>query len=518
MGGFRVTYATLSADDAELNAAYDAAARAVRNDFGAAHALRIGGEDRSAATFATRSPIDTGVEIGHFAVATADDVDDAVRTARAAQPAWAGLPWQERCDVLDRAADVISERAVRDGAALSWENGKTRLEAIGEVEETADLIRYCTHAMRSHDGFEVPMERFTEKEVTADVMRPYGVWAVIGPFNYPHALTGGPAGAALTAGNTVVIKPSEIGSYAAHLVRAAFVDAGVPPGAVNLLTGGPAVGSALVDHPGLDGLTFTGSCETGTAIRRAFSAAYPKPVICEMGGKNPVIVSDSADLDLAVEGTVRSAFGFAGQKCSAASRAFVHESVHDEFVARLVERTAAIPAIGPLDDGGFLSPVIDDAALRRFDEAVAGARSGGAVLVGGDRLTDGARAAGNFVEPTIVAVPDASPIWTTELFVPLLAVRAVSSLDDAIARANALPYGLTAGMFADDDGEVDRFLDRIEAGVVYVNRAAGATTGAWPGVQPFGGWKASGTAGTLAGGPYYLEQYLREQSRTRVVR
>ncbi len=517
MSAFRVTYATLSADDAELDASYTAASAEVRAELGATHPLWIGDDERFGPTFTTHSPVDRSVEVGHFTTADRDDVDDAIEAARAAQPDWAARPWQQRCEILDRAADLISDRSVRDGAALAWENGKSRLEAIGEVEETADLIRYYTHAMRDHDGFAMPMQRFSEAEVTSDVMRPYGVWAVIGPFNYPNALIGGPAGAALVAGNTVIAKPSEVGSYSGHLVYRALVDAGVPRGAINILTGGGEVGAALVGHEGLDGVTFTGSSDVGMSILRAFTTAQPKPAICEMGGKNPVIVTASADLDLAVEGTARSAFGFGGQKCSAASRVYVHRDVADEFVERLVARATAVPHTSPLEPGGFLSPVVDDAALARFAAAVAEVRATGQVLVGGERLTDGELARGNFVAPTVVTAPDDSTVWSTELFLPFIAVRVVESLAEALELANAGPFGLTAGLFAEDAGEIEMFFDRIEAGVVYVNRSAGATTGAWPGVQPFGGWKRSGTAGKLGGGPYYLQQYLREQSRTHVV-
>ena len=377
--------------------------------------------------------------------------------------------------------------------------------------------------MAEHGGFDVPMLRFSDSEVTTDVMRPYGVWAVIAPFNYPSALVAGPAGAALVAGNTVVIKPSAIGSLSGHLVYDALVEAGVPPGAVNLVTGGAETGEALVRHPGVDGVTFTGSSAVGMSIIRSFAlgsgpcpggAAYPKPAICEMGGKNPVIVTAAADLDLAAAGTARSAFSFAGQKCSAASRAFVDESVADDFIARLVEHAAAIPPVGPLEPGGFLSPVVDAAAVDRYTAVVDDVLANGEVLCGGGRITDGDLAAGNFVAPTVVVAPDDSSVWTDELFVPVLAVRPVASLDEALQRANAVPFGLTAGLFSDEQAEIERFLAGIEAGVVYVNRAAGATTGAWPGVQPFGGWKRSGTAGKAGGGPYYLQQYLREQSRT----
>lgn len=518
MGGFRVTYATLTADDAELQAAYTAAVESVRGELGATHPLWVGDDERFGDTFTTVSPLDTSVVVGYFTHADAEDVDEVVAAARAAQPGWAATPWQERCDILDRAADLISERSVVDGAALAWENGKNRLEAIGEVEEAADLIRYYTHAMREHAGFDVPMQRFSELEVTTDVMRPYGVWAVIAPFNYPSALVAGPAGAALVAGNACIIKPSEVGSLSGHLVYRALVEAGVPMGVVNIVTGGADVGSQLVHHNGVDGLTFTGSADTGMSILQSFSTSYPKPAVCEMGGKNPVIISASADLDLAVEGTARSAFGFGGQKCSAASRVYVHESIADEFVRRLCERAEAIPTTSPLEPGGFLSPVVNQAALERYDAVVADARHTGEVLTGGVRLTDGHRAAGNYVAPTVVRVPDDSTIWTTELFVPLIAVRSVASLDEALERANSMPFALTAGLFAEDEAEIERFFDRIEAGVVYVNRAAGATTGAWPGVQPFGGWKRSGTAGKAGGGPYYLQQYLREQSRTHVRR
>ena len=517
-GTFRVTYATLSADDDELHAAYAAASAAVRRALGATHQLWIGDEERIGATFTTVSPVDTSITIGAFAEATATDVDDAVAAARAAQPGLAATPWRDRCDILDRAADLISQRSVADGAALSWENGKNRLEALGEVEETADLIRYYTHAMRAHDGFEMAMQRFSDAEVTSDVMRPYGVWAVIGPFNYPNALIGGPAGAALVAGNTVVAKPSPIGSYSAHLVCRALADAGVPRGAINLVTGGADAGAALTAHRGVDGVTFTGSSAVGMSILSSFSTSHPKPAICEMGGKNPVIVTASADLALAVEGTARSAFSFGGQKCSAASRVLIDATIADEFTARLVARAEAIPMTSPLEQGGFLSPVVNDAALDRYDSVVAEARAVGEVITGGQRLTDGALGAGNFVAPTVVRVPDSSPAWTTELFLPVIAVRVVDGIDEALELANAGPFGLTAGLFAENPAEIDQFCEQIEAGVIYVNRAAGATTGAWPGVQPFGGWKRSGTAAKLGGGPYYLQQYLREQSRTIVRR
>jgi 1-pyrroline-5-carboxylate dehydrogenase len=346
-------------------------------------------------------------------------------------------------------------------------------------------------------------------------MRPYGVWAVISPFNFPMALAAGPLGAALVAGNTAVLKPSEQGVFTGLMTVAALHEAGVPKAVLHAVSGpGETVGAALVADPRVAGVTFTGSYETGMQVFTSFSTAYPKPAICEMGGKNPVIVAARADVDVAAEGTLRSAFGLSGQKCSAASRAYVERAIFPDFVQSLVERTRAIVVGNPLDRGVYLGPVIDADAVARFERAVDEAGRTGQVFVGGHRLVDGDFARGNYVEPTVVEVPRDSELWSTELFVPLIAVTAVDSLDEAFALANDTPLALTAGFFSEDPNDVDRFLNEVDAGVVYVNRRAGATTGAWPGVQPFGGWKGSGTNGKAGGGPHYLQQYLREQSRT----
>jgi 1-pyrroline-5-carboxylate dehydrogenase len=462
--------------------------------------------------------VDTTIAIGRFAQATAADVDAGVQAARGAARGWASTPWQERADILDRAASLISERRSELAGVMAIEVGKTRLEALGDVEESADLIRYYTHQLRDHRGFDQPMERLKPDEGTFDVLRPYGVWAVIGPFNYPMALIAGPAGAALAAGNTVVAKPSNAGALCGLLVVELLREAGVPDGAVHCVFGGAETGRALVAHPRVDGVTFTGSVTTGMEIYRSFALAHPKPMVCEMGGKNPVVVTANADLDLAAEGTARSAFGLAGQKCSAASRAYVDASVFDEFVERLVAHADQLVVGDPLERATFVGPVIDERAVERYEQVVSDIGRAGKVVTGGRRVTEGDLARGHYLAPTVATVPYDHVVWTRELFVPLIAVGPVANLDEALARANGTTFGLTAGMFSEDDAEVDRFLDEIEAGVVYVNRRGGATTGAWPGAQPFGGWKASGTNGKAGGGPYYLQQYLREQSRTIVGR
>jgi 1-pyrroline-5-carboxylate dehydrogenase len=250
------------------------------------------------------------------------------------------------------------------------------------------------------------------------------------------------------------------------------------------------------------------------SIYNEFATEYPKPVICEMGGKNPTIVTKNADIDKATDGVMRSAFGFAGQKCSACSRVYVEREVYDDFLSTLKEKTERITPKNPLERDAYLSPVINDDAIETFEQAAAEAKKNGTIVTGGERITEGELGKGNFVQPTVVEAPEDSWIWKKELFVPFVAVAPFDELDEAIEKANDVEYGLTAGFFSEDRSEIDEWLDKIEAGVVYVNRRAGSTTGAWPGVQPFGGWKGSGTTGKAGGGPYYVLQYMREQSRT----
>jgi 1-pyrroline-5-carboxylate dehydrogenase len=270
----------------------------------------------------------------------------------------------------------------------------------------------------------------------------------------------------------------------------------------HFLPGGDEVGKLVVASDGIDGITFTGSYAVGMKIYKEFSKGVPRPAVCEMGGKNPAIVSARADLDLAAEGVLRSAFGFSGQKCSACSRVYVERSVAGEFTGRLADRAV------------YMGPVIDEEAVDRFKDAVKEARKEGRVLAGGEVLKDGVPK-GNYVAPTVVGdLPPDHRLFKDELFVPFVAVAPVDSLEEALKLANDTEYGLTAGFYSADEAEVDQFLDRIEAGVVYVNRKAGATTGAWPGVQPFGGWKGSGSSGKAGGGLYYVQQFMREQSQT----
>jgi 1-pyrroline-5-carboxylate dehydrogenase len=516
--GFKVTYATMSADNEEMHAAFDEAIRWVKEEFGQTWPMFIGREPRRAEdTFADMSPIDTNIVLGYFQKGTRRDAADAVAAAAAAWEGWRTTPWPERNAILNRAADLITERRYELSALMIYEMGKNRLEALGDVEESADLIRYYTHQMEANNGFETTMGSLGPQDRNMNVLRPYGVWAVISPFNFPLALAAGPVGAALTTGNTVVFKPSSDTPWVGLKLYEVLTEAGVPAGALNFVTGsGSTVGRELVENDDVKGITFTGSYNVGfNQVYRNFSRQYPKPTIVEMGGKNAAIVTANANLDEAATGVMRSAFGMGGQKCSACSRVYVDRRVKDKFLDKLVEKTKNIKVGNPLDRDTFLGPLVHEDAYTDYQAFVKRARQEGKIVLGGHVLTDGEFDRGYYVEPTIFeGVPEDHDLVQEELFVPILYVAEVDSLDEALEKANDIKYGLTAGLYSEDDAEIEQFFDEIEAGVVYVNREAGATTGAWPGVQPFGGWKASGSTGKNIGGHYTLQTYMREQSRT----
>jgi 1-pyrroline-5-carboxylate dehydrogenase len=513
--GFRITYATMSADNEELHTLYDQGIEKARSWLGQKHQLFVNGEGRDGSGHkAATSPIDGSV-IGDFAQGTREDVRDAVQAAKEFFPTWANTPWQERVAIIRKAADLMSEQRNELSALMAMEVGKNRLEALGDVEESADLLRWNANEMEKSDGFTKPMQSMGSPGEYYDVLRPFGVWAIISPFNFPMALAAGPSSGALVAGNCVVFKPAHMGVYTGLKLYEIYMAAGVPKGAFHFLSGpGSVVGDEIVNHPDVAGITFTGSYEVGMGIYKNFAKDFPKPVICEMGGKNPAIVTDKADLDKATDGVMRSAFGFGGQKCSACSRVYVHRSVYDRFVDMLKEKTEKIRIGNPLEKDVYLGPVIDESAVSTYERAAEEAKKNGTIVTGGERLTEGEYANGTFVQPTIAELPLDSWIWKEELFVPFVAVAPYDDLDEAIRLSNDTEYGLTAGFYSEDRAEIDKWLNSIEAGVIYVNRRAGATTGAWPGVQPFGGWKGSGTTGKAGGGPYYVQQYLREQSRT----
>jgi 1-pyrroline-5-carboxylate dehydrogenase len=503
-----------------MHAAFDAALAQVRRGLGQVHGLYLDGRDLAAVeTVRLVSPIDTALVLGDFALATPADVERAVRSARSAWPGWRSRTPAERCALLRRVADVMEARVYAIAAALALEVGKNRMEALGEAQETVDFFRQYADDFERAQGYDVALPNDPLDFVVStnrSVLRPYGVWAVIAPFNYPLALMGGPTAAALVTGNVVVAKGSTHTPWAGRLLADCLRDAGLPGGVFQLLHGASDdVGRALAAHPDVAGVTFTGSVAVGRQLlARSVAGPYPKPCIAEMGGKNPCIVTEHADLDTAAAGIVRSAYGLSGQKCSALSRLYVHAAVADALVERLQERIGAITIGDPTARGNWMGPVNNAAARANYGTWVAQLGNGGATLhAGGKLLTEGDLARGYYVSPVLAEAPLAHALWRQELFLPVLMMHRVDSKEEAMQRANDSDLGLTAGFYGSAD-EVDWFHDQIEAGVTYANRAQGATTGAWPGYQPFGGWKGSGSTGKAIASFYYLPLYLREQSRT----
>ncbi len=503
-----LNYISTGADPA-LDDAFEQALARAREGRATPLAHLIGDEWRVVGpVFERVDPCDPSRIVSRAHAADEETVAAAVQAARAAQPGWAAMPYGERIAALRRLAALIGERRVELAGVVAAETGKIRLEAVPEVQEGVDLIEtYCSELER-HDGYRIPLGRLSEAEDNSSVMRPYGVFAVICPFNFPFALAVGMSSGALVCGNTVVMKPAEETPWSTGQIAELAVEAGLPPGVFNLVQGDDTTGRALV-AAGVDGVAFTGSADAGHAIAGELHARRPfRPLVAEMGGKNPAIVTVNADLDRAAEGIVRSAYGLSGQKCSSCSRVVVEAPVHDALVEKIATGAQTLVLGDPADPATNLGPVVGPDATARFDAAVADARRDGTIVIGGTRD-------GNFVQPTLVTgLPHGHRLTRDELFLPFLTVTAVDSFAEAMEEANAVEYGLTAGIFSEDPAERETFLERIEAGVVYVNRREGATTGAWPGIQTFPGWKSSGVSGKGGLGPHYLTQFMREQSRT----
>jgi 1-pyrroline-5-carboxylate dehydrogenase len=514
----KITYATLGMPNPRVHDEFDRALDRVKARLGKTHPMIIEGAFVMAGeTFEDTSPIHTDWLLGKFQKGTVRQAREAVVAARKAFRMWSGKPWMDRVKILRRAAGLMEKRIYELSALTSLEVGKNRLEAIGDIQESIDLIYFYGHQMELNRGYSRGLARESAHISNRSVLRPHGVWVVISPFNFPSALAAGPGSAAMMAGNTVVLKPATDTPYTALEVVRCFLDAGLPDGVLNFVTGpGSTLGNALIEDPEVDGITFTGSYEVGMRIFRTFAAGrYPRPCIAEMGGKNPAIVSRKADLDLAAMGVMRSAFGLQGQKCSACSRVYIENPVREPFIEKLLKLTQAIVIGNPLKREVWLGPVINKKAYDDFKTFCKELREAGRILHGGEYLTEGDFGKGFFCAPTIVdGLPLDHPLWKKEMFLPIVTVAGVENLGEAMRQANAGDYGLTAGFFSSSPKEIEWFLANIQAGVTYVNRQAGATTGAWPGYQAFGGWKGSGSTGKAGGSLHYLPQFMREQSRT----
>ena len=517
---FRLTYATMFNPPEEMHQRFEQAMQATRAQLGHTHALFIDGRDVPGTAHEERlSPIDSQMSLGMFPLAQTADVEAALAAASAAFPKWRATSAIDRARMLRRVADIMEQRVYDIAAALVLEVGKNRMEALGEAQESVDFFRHYAEDFQSHHGYDVELPNDPLEGVVSrnrSVMRPYGPWTVISPFNFPLALAAGPAAAALVTGNTVTVKCSTDTPWAGRLLADCIRDAGLPPGVFNYLSGsGVSVGEALVRDSRTAGVTFTGSVAVGRTIMGEMAAGpYPRPCITEMGGKNPCIVTAEADLDRAASGIARSAFGMGGQKCSALSRLYVHERVADALLAKIEQQMAAIRIGDPAKREIGLGPVINAKAHANYAKFTSMLQEQGArIRKGGTVLESGALSRGYYVEPTLAEAPASHPLWKHEMFLPVLMAQRFTERDDAMRLANDTEMGLTAGVYGSSD-DIRWFHERIEAGVTYANRPQGATTGAWPGYQPFGGWKASGSSGKAIASFYYLPLYLREQSRT----
>ncbi len=517
---FRLTYATMFNPPEAMHERFERALAKLRGELGGTQRLFLDGRDLDAAKHEDRvSPIDRNLRLGRFPMAQLKDVDAALAAASKAFPAWRATSAAERARLLRRVADIMEERVYDIAAALVLEVGKNRMEALGETQETVDFFRCYADDFESHHAYELdlpndPLEGFISRN--RSVLRPYGVWAVIAPFNFPLALAGGPTAAALVTGNTVILKCSSDTPWAGRWLADCIRDAGLPPGVFNYVSGsGAAVGEALVGDARTAGITFTGSVGVGRKILGAMATGrYPRPCVAEMGGKNPCIVTEHADLDRAASGILRSAYGMGGQKCSATSRLYVHESVADGLFTLLERQIDAIRIGDPTKRETWLGPVVNAKAYENYARYVGELRDAGVKFRRGGRvLTEGDFSRGFYVEPVLAEGAPDHPLWRQEMFLPILMAQRYRDRDVAMRLANDTDMGLTAGFFGSAE-EVRWFQENIEAGVTYANRGQGATTGAWPGYQAFGGWKGSGSTGKAIASFYYLPLYMREQSRT----
>jgi RHH-type proline utilization regulon transcriptional repressor/proline dehydrogenase/delta 1-pyrroline-5-carboxylate dehydrogenase len=491
-----------------------AALAEVGAQLGRTYPLVLGGaEVATGETFDSLDPGDTSRVVGRFPRATAEHAERAVAIARGAFAQWSRTPASERAAVLIRAAELLRRRRFTLAAWEVFECGKPWREADGDLAEAID---FCEFYAREMIRLAEPSRRDVPGETNAVEPIARGVAVVIPPWNFPLAIPTGMTVAALVTGNTVVLKPSERSPMMARHLGEVLREAGLPEGVLTILPGFGDVGAALVDHPQVDLIAFTGSRDVGLEInRRAADTAtgrgqdHVKRVIAEMGGKNAIIVDDDADLDEAVVGVLYSAFGYAGQKCSACSRVIVLDRIYDTFLSRLVEAARAL-TVGPADDPDtIVGPVIDDRARRRIEEFQGIAATAGQVVLATDVGPLSAR--GNFVGPQIVAGvrPDAR-IAREEIFGPVLAVLRARDLDDALAIANGTAYALTGGLYSRSPANIERTKREFRVGNLYVNRPI---TGALVDRQPFGGFKLSGI-GTKAGGSDYLKEFLLTRTIT----
>jgi RHH-type proline utilization regulon transcriptional repressor/proline dehydrogenase/delta 1-pyrroline-5-carboxylate dehydrogenase len=465
----------------------------------------VGADTREDDAFASTDPGHPERLVAQAAAATPEEVDAALEAARRGHREWGRRTAGDRAEVLLRAAQWLRERRLEVAALEVRECAKPWPEADADVCEAIDFLEYYARgAVEVEAGpelLQVPGERNTMQ------WRPRGVVAVVSPWNFPVAIPCGMTAAGLATGNAVVLKPAEQAPGCAYVLVQALREAGVPPDALSLLPGEGDVGAALVRDPRVHTIAFTGSNKVGLEIIRSAAETpagqkHLKRVVAEMGGKNSVIVDADADLDEVVPALVRSAFVYAGQKCSAAARVLVHEALHDALLDRLAGAVEVLE-VGQAERLDIdVPPVIEQEAQERVARYAAEAERTGRIAA---RARSVPEDGGWFATPAVAAdLPTDSPVLQEEIFGPLLAVERVRDVEDACDRVDASPFALTGGLFARNPETVDYVVDRTPVGNLYVNRAV---TGAMVARQPFGGNRLSGT-GTKAGGPAYLLQFV----------
>src|SRR3954470_1074551 len=437
---------------------------------------------------ANRSPADRDDIVGHFPVSGQKDAEDAVAAARAAFPGWAGTPAPSRGRILWKAVELFRQRLDEIARTLCREEGKTLVEAKGEVQKGINLFEfYAGEGFRLH-GKTLPSEM--KQTLTFTIRQPLAVVGLVTPWNCPFAIPAWKSAPALVPGNTVVLKPASNTPATATLIAEVLQEAGLPKGVFNLVSGpGGAVGNTLVDHPEVKAVSFTGSNEIGVALNQRCARRGIK-VTCEMGGKNPVVVMDDADLELAVTGILGGAYGSTGQRCTATSRVILHRAIAAQVTERLVAGAKALKVGNGLEAGIDMGPAVDDGQLQTDLKYIDVAQSEGAKLqCGGQRLTGGAYDKGFFVTPTVFSgVKPGMRIHQEEVFGPVIAVVEVGDFEEALAAANGVEFGLTSALYTRDANQAMKFVERSEVGMVHVNNP---TVGG-EAQLPFGGIKSTG--------------------------
>ncbi len=446
----------------------------------------------NATRFTTSNPAN-GQVLASFVAATPREVDAAVRAAETAFPKWRSLPAPQRGEVLLRASALFRERKERIARVVTQEMGKVIAEGRGDVQEAIDFLEYMAGEGRRMFGETVPSELRSKFCLT--VRQPKGVVACITPWNFPTAIPNWKIAAALVCGNTVVFKPASSTSLCAVEVVKVYEDAGLPPGVLNLVTGaGSAVGNALIDDPRVRAVSFTGGVETGRGVYLR-GAQSLKAVHLELGGKNPMIVLDDANLPLALDGLLFGAFGTSGQRCTATSRLILHEKVYDTFLGMLDRAVAKLKVGDPLDPSTDIGPVASADQEKKILRYIEVGKAEAKLRTGGEKLTGGAYDAGFFIAPTVFETRHGTRISKEEIFGPVLSVIRVRDYDEAVRVANDVDYGLSSSIYTSDVNLAFRAMQDLECGITYVNAP---TIGAE--VQlPFGGIKSTGTGGREAG-------------------